>query len=812
MKCGGCVRAVEQRLLQQPGVRQASVNLLTRTAWLELEPGLGRSGESGAAADGEGAAGDWLASLLASLAELGFQARPRQEHATPLNRRERLAQRDWWQRWRSLFVALSLVLISALGHAAESGAFPDRPPFATLSSPWLHGLVASLALAFPGRAILLNGWRAALAGLPSMDTLVGLGMGSAWLASVVGLLWPASGWPCFFNEPVMLLGFVLAGRFLEERARWRTGRAIEELIELQPDQALLLVDDGPPRQVRVGGLRPGDRIQVLPGDRIPVDGVVLEGDSALDLSALTGESMPEPAMPGQELAAGSLNLTAPLQLEVRRSGADSAIARIVQLVEQAQARKAPIQGLADRVAGRFALAVLLLAACTFLFWWLLGAHLWPQVLRLPAGSALAMHGAHGLALHAGHGAAAAGDTITPLALGLQLAIAVLVVACPCALGLATPTAISVGCGRAARAGLLFRGGDAIEMAASLQAVLFDKTGTLTLGRPLVTAVEPLGPLAQDRVVQLAASLENQSRHPLAHALLQEAQRRGLELLPVQQGRSVAGEGVQARLQEPHPALGGLLPGSSEDAEAPLLRLGRLDWLIGQGVAAGASALARQAELEACGATVLALAAGSCLLALVAVEDQPRQDAEATLSQLRRRGLRLGLLSGDRAAAVRRLGERLGVQPQELAWELRPEQKLERIVQARRQGPVAMVGDGINDAPALAAADLGIAVGTGTQIAQESAGLVVMGERLDGVLEALTIAARTMAKVRQNLIWAFGYNLIVIPIAAGVLLPAFSLRLTPPLAALLMALSSITVVVNALLLPAAGLRRGDAGVR
>jgi len=431
---------------------------------------------------------------------------------------------------------------------------------------------------------------------------------------------------------------------------------------------------------------------------------------------------------------------------------------------------------------------------------------------LPAGSALAMHGAHGLALHAGHGAAAAGDTITPLALGLQLAIAVLVVACPCALGLATPTAISVGCGRAARAGLLFRGGDAIEMAASLQTVLFDKTGTLTLGRPLVTAVEPLGPLAQDPIVQLAASLENQSRHPLAHALLQEAQRRGLELLPVQQGRSIAGEGVQARLQEPHPDLGGLLPGSREDAEVPLLRLGRLDWLIGQGVAADASALARQAELEACGATVLALAAGSCLLALVAVEDQPRQDAEATLSQLRRRGLRLGLLSGDRAAAVRRLGERLGVQPQELAWELRPEQKLERIVQARRQGPVAMVGDGINDAPALAAADLGIAVGTGTQIAQESAGLVVMGERLDGVLEALTIAARTMAKVRQNLIWAFGYNLIVIPIAAGVLLPAFSLRLTPPLAALLMALSSITVVVNALLLPAAGPRRGDAGVR
>ncbi|QPN65042.1 cation-translocating P-type ATPase [Synechococcus sp. CBW1004] len=819
MKCGGCVRAVEQRLMQQPGVRQASVNLLTRTAWLELEPGLGRLGEPGARPDAEAAAPEWMAALLASLAELGFQARPRQENATPLSRRERLRQRDWWQQWRTLFVALSLVLVSTLGHAAESGAFPDRLPFTTLSSPWLHGLVATLALAFPGRMILLNGFRAALAGLPSMDTLVGLGMASAWLASAVGLLWPASGWPCFFNEPVMLLGFVLAGRFLEERARWRTGRAIEELIELQPDQALLLVDDGPPRQVRVGGLRPGDRIQVLPGDRVPVDGVVVAGESALDLSALTGEAMPETAVAGQELSAGCLNLTAPLQLEVRRSGAESAIARIVHLVEQAQARKAPIQGLADRVAGRFALAVLLLAGATFLFWWLLGARLWPHVLIVPAGSSLAMHGAHGLALHGAHGAMAAGTTITPLALGLQLAIAVLVVACPCALGLATPTAITVGCGRAARAGLLFRGGDAIEMAASLRAVLFDKTGTLTLGRPLVTAVELIAMGAASRldagaaaaevdpevglIVQLAASLENQSRHPLAHALLQEAQRRELALLAVQDGRSVAGEGVQGRLQVPHPGLNALLVRVGKDAaveDRPLLLLGRLGWLIEQGVVAGEQPLVRQAALESEGATVLALAAGSSLLALVTVEDQPRRDAASTLRALRQRGLRLALLSGDRAVPVRRLGERLGFEPQELAWELRPEQKLERILAARLKGPVAMVGDGINDAPALAAADLGIAIGTGTQIAQESAALVVMGERLEGVLEALRIAERTMAKVRQNLAWAFGYNLIVIPIAAGALLPAFSLRLTPPLAALLMALSSITVVVNALLLP------------
>ena len=787
MKCGGCVRAVEERLRQQPGVRQASVNLLTRTAWLELEPGLAETSP----------AADPLQAVVASLAALGFQARLREEGQDLPSWRQRLQERDWWQRWRQLVVALMLVLVSSVGHLADAGQLPWRDPFGLLASPWVHGLVASLALAGPGRPILVRGGRAALAGLPTMDTLVGLGVASAWGASVVGLLWPASGWPCFFNEPVMLLGFVLAGRFLEERARYRTSRAIQELAELQPDHALLLVDEGPPRPVRVGGLRPGDRLQLLPGDRVPVDGVVREGSAAVDLSALTGEPLPVPAVAGSELAAGALVLDAALVLEVRRCGAKSAIARIMHLVEQAQARKAPIQGLADRVAGRFAVVVLALALATFLFWWLWGTRLWPGVLA----AASPMGGHHG---HALPGATAT----TPLALALQLAIAVLVVACPCALGLATPTAISVGCGRAARAGLLFRGGDAIETATRLRTVLFDKTGTLTLGRPLVTAVEVLPPepeplsadgraaecegVSANRLLQCAASLEQQSRHPLAHALLQEAQRRGLTLLPVLQCRSISGEGLEGRL---------------EGVEAPL-RVGRLDWLVNGGLPLAAEAASRFAQLETCGASVLAVAQGQRLLGLVAVQDQPRADAAATLVNLRARGLQLGLLSGDRQAAVHCLGGLLGLQRDELAWELRPEQKLRRILAAGQRGPVAMVGDGINDAPAIAAADLGIAIGTGTQIAQESAALVVMGDRLDGVVEALEIAGSTMAKVRQNLAWAFGYNLIVLPIAAGALLPRFGVLLSPPLAALLMALSSITVVVNALLLQDGRGRRGE----
>jgi Cu2+-exporting ATPase len=510
---------------------------------------------------------------------------------------------------------------------------------------------------------------------------------------------------------------------------------------------------------------------LLPGDRVPVDGVVLEGASAVDVSGLTGEPLPLQAVAGSELAAGSLNLEAPLVLEVRRRGADSAIARIIHLVERAQARKAPIQGLADRIAGRFTLVVLALAVATLLFWWLLGAHLWPQVLS-----------PHGAGLLGGHGAShgvmgTAADT--PFALALQLAIAVLVVACPCALGLATPTAITVGTGRAAREGLLFRGGDAIETAAGLQAMLFDKTGTLTRGRPLVAAVQPLvGELGADRLVQLAASLETGSRHPLGFALLQEAQRRGLELLPVSEAHTSVGQGVVGSI------------------DGQRLRVGRLGWVQ---EAPAPEWLAHQAQLECHGASVLAVASEKGLLGLVAVEDQPRPDAAAVLAELRALGLELGLLSGDRREPVQQLGARLGLRESELAWDLRPEQKLERILQHPARGALAMVGDGINDAPALAAADLGIAVGTGTQIAQDTADLVVMGDQLQGIVRAVVLARQTMAKVRQNLAWAFGYNLIVLPLAAGVLLPGFGVLLTPPLAALLMAMSSITVVANALLL-------------
>lgn len=755
MKCGGCVRAVERTLLEQPGVQEASVNLVTRSAWLRLEGEAELSSQTS------------LDAVLEALTSRGFPAKPRQSDVLG-GETESERTRGWWRQWRQLMVALVLLLLSVLGHLAEAGTLA-LPVIGTLT---FHAVLATVALFGPGRSILIGGWTAVRNGVPSMDTLVSLGVGSAYLASLLALVWPQVGWPCFFNEPVMLLGFVLLGRFLEEHARRRTGRALQELAALQPDTARLLMDDDTVREVPVAMLRPGERIQLLAGDRIPVDGVISKGRSAVDLSSLTGEPLPLEAEPGTELSSGCLNLEATVEMEVQRVGHDTALARIIALVEQAQARRAPIQGLADRVAGLFCYGVVSLALLTFLFWWQLGSRLWPQVLEVPV--VLMDHG-HDSGLHGALGAGAQ----TPFGLGLQLAIAVLVVACPCALGLATPTVITVSSGLAARQGWLFRGGDVIERSASIQRMVFDKTGTLTLGRPLVDAVMACDDPA--RTIQLAASLEQTSRHPLAHALLQEAQRLNLSLYSVKESRSLPGEGMRGTLD-------------SLDGE---LRVGSPQWLQKDGVIW--SDAQRQVVQDALhrGQTLVAVALDANPLGLVAIDDRLRPDAAVALQRLRDQGLLLGMLSGDRRQAVETVGQTLGFADDELAWQLLPNQKLERLEYWRSDEAVAMVGDGINDAPALAAADLGIAVGTGTQIAQDTADLVLLGDRLEALPEALTLARRTMAKIRQNLFWAFGYNMIALPVAAGALLPGFNLLLSPPLAALLMALSSLSVVLNAL---------------
>ncbi len=756
MKCGGCVRTVERTLLEQPSVTNASVNLVARTALIDLKS----SSEN-------------LEPILKALETRGFFAQPKKSLSEKLETPTEIEfLKDWWRQWRQLMTALILLILSVVGHLAEGGQVQIN----ILGSLEFHAVLATVALLGPGQSILKSGAQSALSLVPNMDTLVGLGVSSAYLASLIALIWPKVGWPCFFNEPVMLLGFVLLGRFLEERARFRTGKALKDLAELQPNLARLFLAEGDIREVRVGALQPGEKIQLLAGDRIPVDGKVLTGYSAVDISSLTGEPLPIEARPGTELSSGSLNLESTLVMEVTRIGADTALARIINLVEQAQSRKAPIQGIADIIAGKFCYGVVALSLTTFIFWWQIGTRIWPHVLNASGQGLIHSH-------HAGLHTPIGSNAETPLGLALQLSIAVLVIACPCALGLATPTVITVASGKAARRGWLFRGGDVIEQAASIQQIIFDKTGTLTIGRPMIGSISKTD--SRERMIQLAASVENNSRHPIAHALLHEAENLNLKIIESISTKTLPGKGVEGKLKGIEKSI----------------RVGKPEWLKDNAVEweSNSQEFINNASIE--GLSVIGVSEGDRLLGIISIEDRLKEDALMAINKLRRQGLNLSILSGDRYESVQKLGTYLGFKEHELGSQLMPKQKLEKLQQMKELGIVAMVGDGINDAPALAAADIGIAVGTGTQIAQDTADIVLLGERLEGLPEALQLAKITMKKIKQNLTWAFGYNLIALPIAAGVLLPTFNVLLSPPIAALLMAVSSITVVINALSLRA-----------
>ena len=655
-----------------------------------------------------------------------------------------------------------------MGHLVEG----QQLSIPIIGSLPFHAALATFALLGPGRSILKAGINSAFMFTPTMDTLISLGVLSAYSASIIALIFPTVGWPCFFNEPVMLLGFVLLGRFLEERARVKTGTALKELSKLQPETANLILENNETREIRIGALRPGETIQLLAGDRIPVDGLVINGNSAIDISSLTGESLPLEASPGVELPSGSLNLESTITLKVQKVGSETAIAKIISLVEEAQARKAPIQGLADKVAGLFCYGVSTLALITFLFWWKIGTRIWPEVLEVSNSGFMQSHHLHDHLMN---------TTQTPIGLSFQLSIAVLVVACPCALGLATPTVITVASGEAAKRGWLFKGGDVIEMASKISQIIFDKTGTLTIGRPLIVGSWENKESKKNEMLRLAASIEQESRHPLAQAIIQDAHKKEISLSQVSYSTTFPGKGLAGRIN---------------DLEG-LIRVGTPEWIKSEGIEWN-ELIEQNLKLSNKQAqSVVAVALENKLLGFFLIDDQVRKDAFSALNKLRSRGFSLSLFSGDRDSAVLSLGEKLGFNAKQIEWLMLPADKLNKLNLLKNNNLVAMIGDGINDAPALAAADLGVAIGTGTQIAQDSADLVLLGENLEALPSALQLSKRAMLKIKQNLIWAFGYNLIALPIAAGLLLPSSGVLLSPPLAALLMALSSISVVLNAL---------------
>lgn len=788
MKCAGCVRAVEQELTQCEGVVSATVNLATEVATVQYQPGTANP-----------------VKLAEKLTAAGFPSQPRlpvgdRTSTGQIDIQERRRLETQQQLWR-LAIATLLLFLSALGHL-ELLAGIKLPG---LSNIWFHCGLATVALLGPGRAMLIDGWRGLRRNAPNMNTLVSLGTLTAYTTSLIALLFPQLGWECFFDEPVMLVGFILLGRTLEQQARQRAASAFQSLLALQPKIARLIpVQESPPGgsptasaaiEIPADSVRVGEWLQVLPGDKIPVDGEIVAGQTTVDESMLTGESIPIFKQPGDLVAAGTLNQSGTIALRTTRTGQDTTLAQIIALVEAAQTQKAPIQRLADVVAGYFTYGVMTIATLTFCFWYFFGTHLWPEVLGTGdwgiGSSHLMSH--HFLTHHP--------TTPSPLLLSLKLAIAVLVVACPCALGLATPTAILVGSGIGAERGLLIRGSDILERVSHLNTIIFDKTGTLTTGKPTVTDCLVISPphsstspplYSSSTLLQLAASVESGTRHPLAIAIQQQAQQQELPVLPAQDFVTTPGLGVGATV---------LQDAVSDPDQRPVrVILGTLDWLEQHQVKVDEEIQQQAQSLAQAGKTVVYVAVNDRVAGMIAVLDILRPDAEPMVTELKRMGLQVMMLTGDRQETATAIAQALNLPAEAILAEVRPEAKAHLIANLQQQGyRVAMVGDGINDAPALAQADVGIALHSGTDVATETAGIILMRDRLTDVVESIRLSRATFNKIQQNLFWAFAYNILGIPLAAGVLLPTLGILLSPAAAGAMMAFSSVSVVMNSLLL-------------
>ncbi|WP_399683105.1 copper-transporting P-type ATPase [Xenophilus sp.] len=646
-------------------------------------------------------------------------------------------RRFWWTLPLSAIVLVLAMFGDAIGIADPR------------TRTWLELVLATPVVLWAGWPFFERWLQSVRNRSPNMWTLIGTGVGAAYLYSVVATLAPDLFPPSFhehgrvgvyFEAAAVIVSLTLLGQLLELRARSKTSAAIKALLGLAPKTARRLREDGSEEDVPLEQVHVGDRLRVRPGEKVPVDGVVLEGRSSVDESMLTGEPMPVTKAEGDRLVGATLNTTGALVMRAEQVGSETVLARIVQLVAQAQRSRAPMQRLADKVSFWFVLAVLAAAVATFLGWGLFG----PE----PSWTYAVLN-----------------------------AVSVLIIACPCALGLATPMSIMVATGRAARAGVLFRDAEAIERLRTVDTLVVDKTGTLTEGRPAFRSLLPAAGMDEGELLRLAASLDAGSEHPLATAIVTEARERGLALEPVEDFDSVTGLGVRGRV----------------DGRA--LALGSSGYMRELGIATEALDDAA-GRLRDEGASVVFLAVDGKLAGAIAVADPIKASTPDAIRALHAQGLRIVMATGDARATAQAVGARLGID--EIHGEVRPDDKVALVRHLQAEGhQVAMAGDGINDAPALAAAEVGIAMGDGTDVAMSTAQVTLLKGDLGRVLEARLISAETVANMRQNLGFAFLYNAIGVPVAAGLLYPAFGLLLSPMLAALAMSLSSVSVVGNAL---------------
>ena len=724
LRCAGCVSTVEKALVNVPGVASASVNFAQHTAMIE---GDARTDDLIQAVTAAG----YRASEIADEEEDG-ETREQAEHA----HYKKLLHKSWF----ALGVAIPAL---AFGFPAMIGG--AMPHALMQPASYVLAVLTLAVMLYSGPQFFVGAWKSFLNHNATMDTLIAVGLGSAWSYSVVATvaphLFPAGTAEPFWDVIAVVTGLVVLGQALEMRARGRTSEAVKRLIGLRPKTARV-VRDGQELDIPLAEVRTGDTLRVRPGEKIAVDGVIIDGHSSVDESMLTGEPMPLEKSAGDQVTGGTINKTGSFLFQATRVGKDTALSRIVEMVRQAQGAKPAIGRLADTISAYFVPVVLIVAVLTFVFWFNFA-----ESFGMPQ-----------------------------LSFAMVAAVTVLVIACPCALGLATPMSVMVGVGKAAEYGILIRNGNALQQAGKLTCVVLDKTGTVTQGKPAVAAIIAAPEWEEQDVLKLAASLETGSEHPLAEAVVAAANQRGITAANAENFQTVAGHGVQ-----------GLVEGRK-------VLLGNPRFMQANDIAIDALQ-AQAAELAGKGATPTYLAADGKFAGIIALADPIKQDSAEAIAKLGSLGLRVVMLTGDNATTAQAVASQVGIT--EVFADVLPEDKDKKISELIARGEtVGMVGDGINDAPALARADVGFAIGTGTDVAIESADITLMSGSLHGVPNAIAISRATVRNIKQNLFGAFVYNALGIPIAAGILYPVLGILLNPMIAGAAMAMSSVTVVSNA----------------
>ncbi len=720
MSCAACQSHVERALRSTAGVSDASVNLLTNSARVSFDPGVAKPQD-----------------LIASVREAGYDAELPAESPQPAAEKP---GDESGLRARAIATLSGGVLVMLLMNA-QAWFAPIAPVLFQVSTAELEYTMLAITLlgmVWGGGIIYRQAWTAAIHHSTNMNTLVALGTGAAFAYSLVATLVPGvflrhgMHTDVYYDAVLLILGFLLLGRWLDARAKRRTLDALHEFMKLQPQSARVM-REGHEAEIPLAQVVAGDVVVLRPGERVPVDGIVLSGATSIDESLMTGESLPVVRQTGDRVIGGSLNFDGALEYRATSIGADSVLGQMMRLVEEAQGSRAPMQQLADRVSAVFVPVVLGLAVATFLIWIAVGGG---------AGRAFAV------------------------------SVAVLVIACPCAMGLAVPAAQTVAIGRAAQLGVLFKGGESLERLARVDTVVLDKTGTLTAGKPEVVAVWAAEGFGEDEVLALAAALERRSEHPLARAILNAAEKRKVSAPAALEVRAVPGKGIQGTVDERQVVAGNA---------ALLEELG--------------IAVPQNRGVEA-GSTRMYVALEGSLVGTIEARDTLRGTAAEAMAGLRRMGIRTAMLTGDTEATAEAIAKAAGI---EEVWAgLLPEQKLAKIRELQAQGRhVAMAGDGINDAAAISQADAGLAMGTGADLAREAGDAILLHGEPRQILDAVMLARRALRTMRQNLGWAFGYNLLGIPIAAGILYPAFGILLSPAIASAAMALSSVSVLSNSL---------------